>query len=126
MNKKIVETSNAPSAIGPYSQAVISNGLVFVSGQIPLDPNSGEVIAGGIDVQAKRVMENLKMILRAADVEFDSVVKTNIYLTDLDDFNVVNEIYGEYFSKPYPARATVEVSKLPKDVLIEIDLIAQV
>lgn len=131
--KKAVETKHAPSAIGPYSQAVLSDGLLFVSGQIPLDPQSGEVVAGGIDVQVKRVMENLKMILMEAgdgsgdnDSVFDGVLKTTIYLTDLSNFAEVNEVYSEYFTEPYPARATVEVSGLPKDVLIEIDLVARV
>ncbi len=127
--KKAVETQHAPSAIGPYSQAVLSEGLLFVSGQIPLDPQSGEVVAGGIDVQVTRIMENLKMILMeagASDSVFDGVLKTTIYLTDLSNFAKVNEVYAEYFTEPYPARATVEVSKLPKDVLIEIDLIARV
>lgn len=126
MNKKAVVTNNAPGAIGPYSQAVVSDGLVFVSGQIALDSGSGEIVAGGIDVQIKRVMENIRMILMEAGVDFSSVLKSTIYLKDLADFEKVNEVYAQYFVEPYPARATVEVSRLPKDVLVEIDVIARV
>ena len=124
MAKKQIATPNAPSAIGPYSQAVEAGNMVFVSGQIALDPQSGEVVPGNIEVQAKRIMESLRMILMEAGCEFNNVVKSNIYLTDLNDFAKVNEIYGSYFKEPYPARATVEVSSLPKGVALEIDVIA--
>lgn len=124
MTKQVVETDMAPGAIGPYSQAVISNGLIFVSGQIALDPDSGEVVSASLGAQARRVLGNLKAIIEAAGSTMDKVLKTTVYMTDLSAFGDVNEIYGEYFSKPYPARATVEVSALPKGVLVEIDAIA--
>ena len=126
MSKKAVSTNNAPSAIGPYSQAIVSDGLVFVSGQIALDSGSGEIVSGGIEVQIKRVMENIRMILMEAGADFSNVLKTTIYLKDLSDFEKVNEVYASYFKEPYPARATVEVTRLPKDVLVEIDVIARV
>lgn len=126
MEKKAVNTDNAPGAIGPYSQAVISNGLVFVSGQIALDPASGEVVSDSLAVQTRRVLDNLKAIVEAAGSTMDKVLKTTIYMTDLAGFSEVNEIYGEYFSEPYPARATVEVSALPKGVLVEVDCVASI
>jgi 2-iminobutanoate/2-iminopropanoate deaminase len=122
--KKIVKTTEAPQAIGPYSQAVEANGFVFVSGQIPLDPKTGNIIAGDIREQAKRVMENGKAVLAAAGCSMDHVVKTTIYLKNMEDFGIVNEVYGNYFASDPPARATVEVSRLPKDVAIEIDFAA--
>jgi 2-iminobutanoate/2-iminopropanoate deaminase len=122
--KKIIKTTDAPQAIGPYSQAVEANGFVFVSGQIPLDPKTGSLVAGDIREQAKRVMENGKAVLAAAGCGMDSVVKTTIYLKNIGDFAAVNEVYGSYFTSDPPARATVEVSRLPKDVAVEIDFIA--
>ena len=122
--KKIIRTSDAPRAIGPYSQAVEAGGFVFVSGQIPLDPTTGNIISGDIREQTKRVMENGKAILTAAGFGMDRVVKTTIYLKNIGDFAAVNEVYGSYFTSDPPARATVEVSRLPKDVAIEIDFIA--
>jgi 2-iminobutanoate/2-iminopropanoate deaminase len=122
--KKIIKTTDAPQAIGPYSQAIEANGFVFVSGQIPLDPKTGNIIAGDIRDQAKRVMENGKAVLAAAGCGMDSVVKTTIYLKNIGDFAAVNEVYGSYFTSDPPARATVEVSRLPKDVAIEIDFVA--
>jgi len=122
--KNIIKTDNAPKAIGPYSQAVEANGFVFVSGQIPLDPKSGNVVDGDIREQTKRVMENGKAILAAAGCAMSSVVRSTIYLKDIGDFASVNEVYGGYFSVDPPARATVEVSRLPKDVTVEIDFIA--
>ena len=122
--KKIIKTSDAPQAIGPYSQAIEANGIVFVSGQIPLDPKTGNLIAGDIREQAKRVMENGKAVLAAAGCGMERVVKTTIYLKSMDDFAAVNEVYGSYFPNDPPARATVEVSRLPKDVSLEIDFIA--
>ena len=121
-----IETKNAPAAIGPYSQAVRTGNLLFVSGQIPLDPVSGQVIEGGISNQTKQVMTNISAILAAAGTDFGHVVKCSIFLKNLGDFSTVNEIYGSYFKPPYPARACVEVSKLPRDVLVEIEVIAQV
>jgi 2-iminobutanoate/2-iminopropanoate deaminase len=120
-----VRTENAPHAIGPYSQAIKAGGLVFCSGQIPLDPKSGEMIgAGDVRAQAKQVMENLGAVLAAAGASFSSVVKTTIFLADLSDFGAVNEIYGGYFKEAPPARATVEVAGLPRGALVEIDAIA--
>lgn len=121
--KKIISAKNAPAAIGPYSQAVKSNGFIFVSGVIGLDPASGKLAAGGIEAEARQVMENLSSVLNAAGVTFENVVKTTIYLKDIRDFPKVNAIYGGYF-KTYPARATVEVSNLPAGADIEIDAVA--
>ncbi|WP_096272939.1 RidA family protein [Paucisalibacillus globulus] len=119
---KEVFTEKAPAAIGPYSQAVEIGNLLFVSGQIGINPATGEV-ATGIEAQTTQVMENLKAILQEAGSSFSKVGKFTIYLSSMDDFATVNEIYGSYLEKPYPARATVEVSRLPKDVLVEIDAI---
>ncbi len=122
--KKIIRTDQAPQAIGPYSQAVEANGFVFVSGQIALDPKTGAVISGDIKEQTKHVMENGKAILAAAGCGMDKVVRTTIYLKSIGDFAAVNEVYGSYFPSEPPARATVEVSRLPKDVAVEIDFVA--
>ncbi|WP_042144089.1 RidA family protein [Paucisalibacillus sp. EB02] len=119
---KEVFTKKAPAAIGPYSQAVELGNLLFVSGQIGINPETGEVVTG-IEAQTKQVMENLKAILHEAGANFSKVGKFTIYLSSMEDFATVNEIYGSYLEKPYPARATVEVSRLPKDVLVEIDAI---
>ncbi len=127
MPKTIIATPNAPQAIGPYSQAVVHNGLVFVSGQIPIDPKSNTIQAGmTVEQQTRRVLDNLKAVLEAAGSSLDKVLKTTIYLKDMGTFNDVNMIYGQYFTAHWPARATVEVSRLPKDVLVEIDAIASV
>lgn len=122
--KRIIKTTEAPLAIGPYSQAIEANGFVFVSGQIPLDPKTGNLITGDIREQAKRVMENGKAVLEAAGCGMDRVVKTTIYVKNMGDFAAVNEVYGRYFPNDPPARATIEVSHLPKDVSLEIDFIA--
>lgn len=122
--KQIIHTDSAPKAIGPYSQAIVSNGLVFLSGQIPLDPATGALVEGGIEEQTVRVLENLKAVLEAAGAGLDSVLKTTIYVKDLGDFAKVNEIYGRYFPANPPARATVEVARLPRDVKVEIEAIA--
>jgi 2-iminobutanoate/2-iminopropanoate deaminase len=122
--KKIVHTSDAPPAIGPYSQAVEAGGFLFVSGQIPLDPKTGNLVHGDIKDQTKQVMENAKAILAAAGCGMDQVVKATIYLKNIGDFAVVNEVYGAYFPSNPPARATVEVSRLPKETTVEIDVIA--
>lgn len=122
--KKVIQTENAPKAIGPYSQAIEANGFVFVSGQIPLDPKTGIITTGDIREQTRRVMDNGKAILAAAGIVMSDVVKSTIYLKNIGDFAAVNEIYGSYFPSDPPARATVEVSKLPKDVDVEIDFIA--
>ncbi|QTN01033.1 hypothetical protein ERJ70_18105 [Sediminibacillus dalangtanensis] len=123
MNRKEIQTKAAPQAIGPYSQAIEVGGFVFVSGQIPIDPATGEVVEG-IEQQTNQVMKNLQAVLEEADLTFANVAKFTIYLTSMDDFATVNEEYASYLSKPYPARATVEVSRLPKDVCIEMDVLA--
>lgn len=123
---KAVRADDAPAAIGPYSQAVVANGFVFCSGQIPLDPATGAVVEGDVRAQAERVMQNLAAVLRAAGSGLDRAVKATIYLKDLNDFAAVNEVYGRHFTGALPARATVQVSRLPRDVSVEIDLVAVV
>ncbi len=125
MTQRVIETSDAPRAIGPYSQAVRAGELLFLSGQIPLDPATGELVGGGIDVQTRRVLDNLGAILRAAGGSFENVVKTTIYLVDLGEFAAVNAIYASYFTPPAPARATVQVAALPKGARVEIEAIAR-
>lgn len=122
--KEVIETTQAPQAIGPYSQARMFGGSLFSSGQIPINPQTGEVVAGGIEAQAKQVMENLKQVLLAAEMNFDDVVKTTVFITNMDNFSAVNEIYGRYFTNKLPARSCVAVASLPKGVLVEIELIA--
>ncbi|ODS32744.1 MAG: endoribonuclease [Candidatus Scalindua rubra] len=124
MQKEIVSTKNAPKAIGPYSQAVRFDNLIFVSGQIPIEPKSGEIVKGNIEEQIKQVLENLKNILGAGGSSLQNVLRTTIFLTNLDHYTTVNETYSQYFEEFPPARSTVQVSKLPKDVHIEIDVIA--
>ena len=124
MHKKIVTTSTAPAPIGPYSQGVIAGGLMFVSGQIPLDPQTGELVAGGIEVQTERVLENLMAILREAKLGAENVVKTTLFLADMADFPAVNAVYGRYFPKEPPARSTFQVAGLPRNARIEIELVA--
>ena len=126
MRKQVIHTAEAPQAIGPYSQAVRVGNLVFLSGQIPLDPASGNIVEGDIVVQTRRVMENLGAVLRAAGASFAEVVKSTIFLADLAHFSKMNEVYGGYFTSEPPARATVQVGALPRGVLIEIDMIAHV
>ena len=123
MKKEIISTENAPQAIGPYSQAVKAGNLMFISGQIPLDPETGDLASQSIEDQAKQVLENVKSICEAAGCSLDDIVKISIFLTDLSNFAVVNDMMKEYFSKPYPARATVEVSGLPLGVNVEIEAI---
>ena len=123
MSKEIIHTDKAPQAIGTYSQAVKHQGLVFISGQIPLDPESMEIVEGGIEAQIQRVFESLSAICAAAGGSLDDIVKLTIFLTDLSNFPQVNTIMGKYFSAPYPARAAVEVSALPKGVDVEMDAI---
>ena len=124
MSRELITSPTAAPAIGPYSPALRVGNLLFLSGQIPLDPTSGQVVDGDIRAQATRVLENMGELLRAAGADFTKVARTTIFLADLADFAVVNEIYATYFSAPYPARATVQVARLPKDVRIEIDAIA--
>jgi 2-iminobutanoate/2-iminopropanoate deaminase len=122
--QKIIETEAAPSPIGPYSQAVSANGFIFVSGQIPVHPETGLVVEGGIEGQTRQVIKNLSAILSAAGSGLDKVIKTTVFLTNLDDFSVFNRIYGEYLGEVKPARATIQVARLPKEVLLEIEAIA--
>jgi len=122
--KKIISTNEAPAAIRPYSQAVRSGSFLFCSGQIPLDPKSGEIVPGDITAQTQRVLDNIAAVLRAEGLSFNNVVKTTIFLTNLGDFQRVNEIYGSYFKQDPPARSTVQVSALPKGANVEIEVIA--
>lgn len=119
-----VSTPEAPAAIGPYSQAIIAGGFLFASGQIPLDPTTGTITEGGITAQAHQVLQNLGAVLKAAGISYDRVVKTTVYLSDMGNFPAVNEIYATYFPAPAPARATIEAAALPRNVLVEIDLVA--
>ncbi|NLK67150.1 MAG: RidA family protein [Campylobacteraceae bacterium] len=121
---KVIATNSAPQAIGPYSQGILANGFLFVSGQVPLN-SKGEFVEGGIEAQTKQSLANLKAILSAADLEFKDVVKTTIFLADMGDFDIVNKIYAEAFGEHKPARSTIEVAKLPKGALVEIELIAK-
>jgi 2-iminobutanoate/2-iminopropanoate deaminase len=122
--KKTVATAAAPQAIGPYSQAVVYNGIAYLSGQIPLDPATGQVIEGDVVAQTERVLENLKAVLEACGSSFDRVLKTTVFVKDLADFPKMNEVYARYFTANPPARATVEVARLPRDVKVEIEAIA--
>jgi 2-iminobutanoate/2-iminopropanoate deaminase len=122
--RQAVATPSAPRAIGPYSQAIRAGSLLFVSGQIPMDPATGQMVEGSIAAQTHRVFQNLGAILEAAGASFDQVVRTTVYLADMNDFAAMNEVYGTYFSSPAPARATVQAAKLPRDARLEIDLIA--
>jgi 2-iminobutanoate/2-iminopropanoate deaminase len=123
-HKKIILTEKAPQPIGPYSQAVQAGGFLFCSGQIPLDPKTGHLTVHDVEGQTKRVMDNIKEVLEAGDCTFESIVKTTIFLKSMTDFPKVNEVYGGYFSATPPARSTIEVARLPKDVLVEIEVIA--
>jgi len=124
--KKVIATDQAPKAIGPYSQAVISNDFVFLSGQIPLDPATGGLVSGGVTEQTARVLENVKAVLGAAGSSLEQVVKTTVYLKDLSQFSAMNEVFARYFPQNPPARAAIEAARLPRDVLVEIDAIAEV
>ncbi len=122
--KKIISTAEAPNAIGPYSQAVRAGATLYCAGQIPLDPKSGQIVAGDITAQTSQVMKNITAVLAAAGLTFEHVVKTTIFLTDFADFQTVNEIYGSFFKKDPPARSTVQVAALPKNAKVEIEVIA--
>ena len=124
--KHTIATAQAPQAIGPYSQAVVSNGIAYLSGQIPLDPATGQIVEGDIAAQTARVLENLKAVLAACDSSLDQVLKTTVYLKDLGEFARMNEVYARYFPSTPPARSTVEVARLPREARIEIDAIARV
>jgi len=126
MSKQIIQTNAAPVAIGPYSQAVVWRSLVFVSGQIPLDPDTGALVDGDIAAQTRRALRNLEAVLAEAGSSLGAVLKTTVYLKDMGEFPEMNRVYGEFFGEGLPARATVEVSRLPKDVAVEIDAIAAV
>jgi len=122
--KTIINTTNAPAPIGPYSQSVAANGFLFVSGQIALNPATGELVTSDVEAEARQVMTNLQAILTEAGIDFSSVVKTTIFLKDMNDFARVNEVYGSYFTSNFPARETVQVAALPKNVNVEISVIA--
>lgn len=126
LKKQKIATPHAPQAIGPYSQGILSHGTLFCSGQIPIDPKIGKLIEGDITVQTHQIMKNIEQVLGAADLHFSDVVKTTIFLKNLSHFKAVNECYGSYFSEPYPARSTVQVSDLPLGAEIEIEVIAKV
>jgi 2-iminobutanoate/2-iminopropanoate deaminase len=117
-------TTTAPAAIGPYSQAVRAGQFLFLSGQTPIDPATGQLVDGDVAVQTHRVMKNLGEVLKAAGASFDHVVKTSVFLADMNDFATMNEIYGSYFKAPYPARTTIQAARLPKDCRVEIDAVA--
>lgn len=122
--KRSFSSPDAPKAIGPYSQAVRVGDLLFLSGQVPLDPATGQMVDGDIAAQSRQVMDNLAAVLKSAGLSFADVARTTIFLADMNDFAKVNEVYGTYFAEPYPARATVQVARLPKDARVEIDAIA--
>jgi 2-iminobutanoate/2-iminopropanoate deaminase len=124
--KTIISTDKAPAAIGPYSQAVKVGDLLFTSGMIPIDPATNTLVEGGIEVQARRALENVKALLEASGTSMDKVVKTVVFIKNMDDFAKVNEIYAKYFTENFPARSCVEVARLPKDVLIEMEAIAEI
>lgn len=125
MSKEIISAKNAPAAIGPYSQAVKCGNMIYTSGAIPVDPATGNVVEGGVADQAEQALKNLSEILKAAGTSFDKVVKTTVFIKDMNDFGAINEVYKKYFTADFPARSCVEVARLPKDVLIEIECIAE-
>jgi len=122
---KAVKTDKAPAAIGPYSQAIDTGTFIYTSGQIPVNPSTGEVVDGGIEQQTAQVLENLKNVLEAAGSSLSKVIKTTVFIKDMNNFSTMNEVYKSYFTEPYPARSCVEVARLPKDVLVEIEAVAQ-
>ena len=122
--KQALSSADAPKAIGPYSPAVRAGQLVFISGQVPIDPSSGNLIDGDIAAQTRRALDNLGALLKAAGLSYANVVRTTVFLADMNDFSAMNQAYATYFSEPYPARSTVQVSRLPKDARVEIDVIA--
>jgi 2-iminobutanoate/2-iminopropanoate deaminase len=124
--REAITTASAPAAIGPYSQAIKAGNLLFLSGQIPLDPATGNLVEGGVEAQTRQVFTNIGAILQAAGASFDAVVTATVYLADMNDFTKVNEVYATYFSSPAPARATVQVARLPRDCRVEIQVIASI
>ena len=123
--KQVFHTDKAPAAIGPYSQAIQIGQLLFTSGQVPIDPETGAIVEGGIQEQARQSLNNIKAILNAAGTNMGAVVKTTVFLQDMNDFAAMNEVYAQFFQEPYPARSAVQVGRLPKDALVEIEAIAQ-
>ena len=123
--KQVIHTDKAPAAIGPYSQAIQIGQLLFTSGQVPIDPETGAIVEGGIQEQARQSLNNIKAILNAAGTNMGAVVKTTVFLQDMNDFAAMNEVYAQFFQEPYPARSAVQVGRLPKDALVEIEAIAQ-
>lgn len=123
--KQVIHTDKAPAAIGPYSQAIQIGQLLFTSGQVHIDPETGAIVEGGIQEQARQSLNNIKAILNAAGTNMGAVVKTTVFLQDMNDFAAMNEVYAQFFQEPYPARSAVQVARLPKDVLVEIEAIAQ-
>lgn len=123
--KQVIHTDKAPAAIGPYSQAIQIGQLLFTSGQVPIDPETGAIVEGGIQEQARQSLNNIKAILNAAGTNMGAVVKTTVFLQDMNDFAAMNEVYAQFFQEPYPARSAVQVARPPKDVLVEIEAIAQ-
>ena len=121
---KEIKTNNAPAAIGPYSQAIVSGNMLYTSGQIPINPATGE-IPEGVEAQARQALTNVKNLIEASGASIDNVVKTSVFIKDMNDFSKINEIYAEFFTEPYPARSCVEVARLPKDVLLEIETIVE-
>ena len=123
--KQVIHTDKAPAAIGPYSQAIQIGQLLFTSGQVPIDPETGAIVEGGIQEQARQSLNNIKAILNAAGTNMGAVVKTTVFLADMNDFAAMNEVYAQFFQEPYPARSAVQVGRLPKDAKVEIEAIAQ-
>ena len=123
--KKIISTNKAPAAIGPYSQAVWAGNLLFASGQIPIDPATGDIVAGDVQAQANQCLKNVKAILESAKLDFENVVKATVFIKDMNDFAAINEVYAQYFTAPFPARSRVEVARLPRDILVEVEVIAK-
>lgn len=121
---KVICTEKAPAAIGPYSQAIETNGMVYTSGMIPINPATGELVTTSVKDQANQALSNLKELLSASGVTMDQVVKTTVFISDMEDFGIINEVYAQYFTEPYPARSCVQVARLPKDVAIEIEAVA--
>ena len=122
--KKVVKTDAAPGALGPYSQAIVAGGVVYCAGQIPLDPATGQIVSGGVAQQTEQVLKNLGAVLKASGSDLERAVKTTVFLKDMNDFAAMNEVYGKHFGAMPPARSTVEVARLPRDVLVEIELVA--
>lgn len=125
MSRRVISTDDAPEAIGPYSQAILTDGWLYTAGQIGLDPETGEFVGEGVEEQARRALANLEAVLAEAGLGFGDVVKTTVFLADMDDYGAVNEIYGEHFQDPYPARSAVEAATLPRNARVEIELVAR-